>query len=259
MNNIKKKLPSIPNQILNRLGFHISRKKDPWFSYVQSRYLENSLNPFNLIAGHLISHGMIETFVQVGANDGIHNDVVYPLLCSFKLRGLLIEPQPGPVAHLRNLHAGNPDIKIIEMAVAEATSSLKLWRACGDGHSKSVKTDALTSFSRPQLEGQLAARGLDLTTESFDVPAASLETILKEHKLYHPNLVVIDTEGMDHLIIKQLNLNTCPPVMIQFESCHMSSNWLEGIRERLKIAGYMFTLTERDVIAVHKNALPLIE
>jgi FkbM family methyltransferase len=212
-----------------------------------------------LFAEHLISQGNIQTFVQVGSNDGIHNDVLYPLLCKYELKGLLIEPQPGPANRLRELHSRNNDITIVEMAVAQSACNLKLWRACGEGLINGVKTDALTSFNRSQLEAQLTARGLNLRTEAFEVEAADLKTILQVYELTSPNLVVIDTEGMDHLIVQQLNLKESPPVMIQFESCHIPSYWLETIREHLKNSGYLFVLTERDVIAIHQSVVKQID
>jgi len=57
--------------------------------------------------------------------------------------------------------------------------------------------DALTTADRGLLERQIKLIGIACSIESLEVPVLPLAAILAQHQIAKPEIVVIDTEGME--------------------------------------------------------------
>lgn len=239
------------NQLLNRFNLHLSFEKDPGLVHIKRKFLESTLETFEVITEALIKNAGLKTFVQVGANDGVHNDGLGKLIQRYPLRGVLVEPQPHAAALLRERYAAREGIHIAEAAVGTQAGKLTLWRTVGIERSGKTKLDALTTADRGLLERQIKLMGIQCTLESLHVPMLALSQILQQHQITKPEIVVIDTEGMDRIVLDQVDLHEHGPAVIQFEASHLHSHDLAICHQRLSAKGYRFTLTERDVIAVH--------
>lgn len=241
------------NSFLNRFNLHLSFEKDPGLIHIKRKFLESTLETFEVIAEALIRNAGLKTFVQVGANDGVHNDGLGKLIQRHPLRGVLIEPQPHAAALLRERYAGRGGVHVVESAVGTQAGRLTLWRTTGIERSGKTKLDALTTADRGLLERQIKLMGIACSIESLEVPVLPLAAILAQHQIAKPEIVVIDTEGMDRIVLDQVELHEHGPAIIQFEASHLDSHDLAACHQRLSAKGYRFTLTERDVIAVHPD------
>lgn len=239
------------NQCLNRFNLHLSLEKDPGLIHIKRKFLESALETFGVIAEALIRNAGLKTFAQIGANDGVHNDGLGRLIQTHGLRGVMVEPQPHAAALLRQRYADRPEVHVVESAVGSHEGKLTLWRTVGLERSGKTKLDALTTADRRLLERQIKLMGLQCEIESLEVPVLPLTQILQQHQLAKPEIVVIDTEGMDRIVLDQVDLHEHGPAVIQFEASHLNSKDLAACHSRLAGRGYRFTLTERDVIAVH--------
>jgi FkbM family methyltransferase len=152
---------------------------------------------------------------------------------------------------LRERYAGREGIHIVEAAVGAEAGKLTLWRTVGIERSGKTKLDALTTADRGLLEKQIKLMGIQCSLESLEVSLLLLSQILQQYQIAKPEIVVIDTEGMDRIIMDQVDLHEQGPAVIQFEASHLHSLDLAACHQRLSAKGYRFTLTERDVIAVH--------
>jgi FkbM family methyltransferase len=250
---------SIFNKLLNRFGIHLSVGKDPRLTHVKNRILESTFETFELIAESLITKAKLTTFIQVGANDGIHNDGLGRLLQKYPLQGVMVEPQPHAAALLRQRYAGREGIHIVEAAVGSHAGKLTLWRTSGLERHGNTKLDALTTADRALLERQLRQMNITCNIEPLEVPVMPLSHILEQHRIAGSDIVVIDTEGMDRIVLDQVAFDDRGPAVIQFESVHLDSDDLSHCYRRLASYGYRFNMTERDVIAVHPIYVGLLD
>jgi FkbM family methyltransferase len=235
------------------VSLHVTSGPDPAFTSVQRKFLDRAFECGALLAEAAVRLGGLRTFVQIGANDGAHDDTLTPLIKRYGLRGVLVEPQPAAAASLRALHAAHAGVTVAEVAVAAERGELTLWRLVGPERVGKLKLDAVTSFDRGHLEKHRRQSGADLTIESFSVPAMPLAEILREHELGKPDMVFIDTEGMDRVILDQVDLSAEGPAFIQFEFSNLKSEDLRHCHRRLLEQGYRFTLTNRDAICIHPS------
>lgn len=239
------------NNLLNRFGYHVTCSHDPRYVHVQKRFLESALESFEVIAQALVCKAGLKTFIQIGANDGVHDDGLRPLIADHKLQGILVEPQPHAAELLRERYRTNSNVKVAEVAVASENGVLQLWRVSEVTLIGKLKMDAVTSFDRDSLSVKLKRWGVKAELEPFSVKAMSLQGILEEYQIESPDIVMIDTEGMDRIVLDQVQLSESGPALIQFEINNLNSRDLEYCRQRLVGVGYRFILTERDVICIH--------
>lgn len=239
------------NRLLNRAGLHLSYNDDPRLVHVQRRFLETSFDPFTLIAAPLIASGMIRTVVQVGANDGVcDNDPLYSLIHRFDFRAVLVEPQPGPAAKLRELHGGNALVSIAEVAISDQCGELQLWRV-DLPEDDEASNSRITSMNPNHLKRFLKSKGSRTGIAPLMVRAVTFPKLLEEFGISRPDLLIIDTEGMDRIVLDQVVIDESGPGVIVFETNNLKSDDLEHCWKRLKAQAYQFILTERDAICIH--------
>jgi FkbM family methyltransferase len=140
---------------------------------------------------------------------------------------------------------------VAEVAVASKNGLLQLWKVAQVTQIGKLKMDAVTSFDRSSLSVKLKKWGVKAELEPISVKAMSLQEILEEHQMVSPDIVVIDTEGMDRIVLDQVEFSEKGPALIQFEINNLNSKDLEYCRQRLIRSGYKFILTERDAICIH--------
>ena len=58
------------------------------------------------------------------------------------------------------------------------------------------------------------------------------------HAVNRVDVYVIDAEGSDYVVIKQIDLNISPPVLIVFETIHLSRADKTACYDLLESAGY---------------------
>jgi hypothetical protein len=111
------------------------------------------------------------TFVQVGANDGICNDLLRPFLETADPRGVLMEPQAEPFRKLQERYGDRERLVLLRAAVDQRSGSRTLYR-CRDGLVVGAAATVLSgfaSFDRSQVVKSYLgyARTLRRTTPSW--------------------------------------------------------------------------------------------
>jgi hypothetical protein len=99
----------------------------------------------------------------------------------------------------------------------------------------------------------------DTDIYEIQVRCVSTETLLEQEEFRDINLLVIDTEGYDYDILKNLNLETVKPKVILFEhgiySQTMSRNQIDELTRTLNLNGYQVLLNNNDAVAVKSDFL----
>lgn len=247
------------NHLMHRLGLHVTLHPDPGRIPWILKNLDAAPSPLRWIAPEMIRQHDLKTFIQIGANDGENGDPFSRCIAEFPLQGILVEPQPGACAKLRQKHGSNPRLIIDQVAISETAGHLTLYHFGSENIAvrgdKEVRADLLTSGNREHMERMRDTLGLTSPIEELKVPALTWQGLLQKHGMTTPDMVIVDTEGMDDVIVNQVVTDERGPAFIHFESLHLSSARLERCTDRLEQAGYRFIMSEYDLLCLHPRVL----
>jgi FkbM family methyltransferase len=170
-------------------------------------------------------------FVQVGANDGVHNDLLCPFLERSDPRGILIEPQTMPFRQLQARYGDRGRLILLQAAIDNRAGSRTLYRCREDlaAGAAGASLSGLASFERAQVVAAYArhARRLglgehpDRAIVGEAVPTLTLDAVLNDFGLERCDLLVIDTEGHDFEIIRTIDFARIRPLVLIYEHIHL--------------------------------------
>jgi FkbM family methyltransferase len=106
----------------------------------------------------------------------------------------LFEPQAGPLAALQALAARDPRIRVFPVAIADRDGTASFNVASNDGESSSLLQ--LGSHREHFPDVSMQAR--------IEVPTRRLESVLAEHGLRPPDVMIIDVQGAEYLVLQSL-------------------------------------------------------
>lgn len=195
-------------------------------------------------------------FVQIGACDGRMDDPLYGWVNAYGLRGLLVEPQPGPYSQLLETYRDAKGLDFRQVAVGERQEKRTLYTvAAGPGVPRWAAM--LASFEREVLlsHREFLPEILELLQEE-EVQSVALNDLLAEASTEHIDLLQIDVEGYDSELIRILDLERFRPSIIRFEHRHLSRAQHEASLARLIEHGYLVGLEEHDTLAYRPEEEP---
>lgn len=213
--------------------------------------------------------------IQVGANDGRHNDPIYDFVRSHRnsTNIILIEPLQTLIPHLKENYSFHPSVEIINKAVAtdNNTSFIRLFRVKKkywdyinvkygkDWPDYRVPTGVTTS------DKDRLIRWVSENVQSDVEPEEIIESFKSE--TIHPGsaidqseivdevqLLQVDTEGMDDEIVYTFLYNNIHPDIINIESKHLSEDREQRYDKNLRHHGYeLYNYTFSEKLALrHK-------
>ena len=183
------------------------------------------------------------TFVEIGANDGEQHDHLRPFILGREWRGVMVEPQPHVFARLERNYARVERVTLENAAIADRDGTVEFFYPAPpageelgalpdwyDGIGSLSRTAVLSHATHiPDLERRLVAD---------EVQALTYATLCRRHGLDHVDLLVIDTEGHDWEILRDLDLAPPRPRLIVYEHFHLDPGDRALCREHLERAGY---------------------
>jgi FkbM family methyltransferase len=192
--------------------------------------------------------------VQVGANDGVFDDPLYPFFKGHPhVRGILIEPQEHPYEQLSRLYQDNPNIVCVRTAIAKDPGTLTLW-SVDLGQDPFGKVIARANPEKlPYVMWRRPGKRLKgYQLEQEIVPAMPLIDVLEKVSV-HPQQVsafFTDTEGHDIEVVHQLLDSGARPIIIQYEHVIADDQSVLEANKRLSEIGYDLSWSFRDIFAV---------
>lgn len=198
--------------------------------------------------------------VQIGANDGRTEDPVHELVRRYKLRGLLVEPQPRAFRNLcENYHdqeqlefenclLGSVDGTTTFYAVSEQTEGLPFWLYQSASLDRSVVANALRVFREAKGVSAIP-EDYEILIESLAVPSITWERLLEKHGVSQIDVLVIDTMGFDFEILKLFPFELMKPSIIHFEHSMLSRADQRAALMFLTDHGYSLAKVAVDTIA----------
>ncbi len=190
------------------------------------------------------------TFLQIGANDGVSFDPIYPLTKELNLVGYCFEPIQEYYSQLKNNYADNLNIQPFQFAVGIKNADVLLYK---------VKSSSLLKYPKwakgtSTLEiSNLNSLGIKLDdVENEEVKMITYSKALKLCQIDCPNLLIIDTEGHDIAIIRSIDLNVHRPDIIMFEHFFserkLRSEDFQEVLDKLFAAGYLACFDNQDIL-----------
>ena len=210
-----------------------------------------SIRGRQLIRDHLRSLPRNQTFLLVGANDGVTNDHVSPFVRSRGWRGAAVEPVLQYFQQLQAHYLGLP-VTCLNVAVHDTATSLPFYWL---EDSASVQIPAFAkgvgSFSRANVELVILEHPeLAPSIRERQVPCMTLTDIVKTAALPVVEVLVVDTEGYDAQVILQADFNTWKTHTVIFEHKLLSADEMKQTTDFLERAGFRCESDRFDTLAV---------
>jgi FkbM family methyltransferase len=202
--------------------------RDLWFQRKTGVLINHPGNELTFDLGFAVAHLLQRrdplTFVQVGAYDGMTNDVLADFIRRGKLRGLLVEPQPEVFARLVENNRGNPGLAFENTAVGAASGAATFYRVKAEYEHLVDRSRQMSGFSPDVIlkHYRHAVPDPQVVLETISVPSMPLESLLAKHGLDTPDVLQIDTEGHDYAILRELDFAKLRPAIICYETAHLS-------------------------------------
>jgi FkbM family methyltransferase len=204
--------------------------------------------------------------LQIGANDGIQDDLIRPLITKYNLKSHLVEPVKEFFESLSdnyknylNVVCHNIAISdmdgLKEMSIIKYDISMPIW--CKGLSTFDESYNFFNGFGGLRFEQDL--RNTDIYKQvsenkiKINVTTKKLETFLNENQINSLDVFVTDTEGHDFIIFNQLDLNKYFPKIIVMETHTLGEETNNLIIDKLLKHGYSIIENSWDTIAIKYN------
>jgi FkbM family methyltransferase len=197
-------------------------------NYIKNKnYLSNfsSLKLEKIIA-HLAEKKIINSLVQIGANDGVSHDHLHNIIKKFQLKSLLLEPIKKYFLDLQNNYLNFDNVKIENSALSVNNEIFFLYMVNPEYSNKyGTISSGISSFYKKHLI-QHGIKKKHIVQEK--VNQISFDVLLQKYNFKSFDLLLIDTEGYDCQIVNDffLKIKKIRPIII-FEWSHIKNSELE--------------------------------
>ncbi|MCK6556423.1 FkbM family methyltransferase [Candidatus Binatia bacterium] len=206
-------------------------------------------------------------FVNIGANDGVSNDYVYPFLCEYGWRGLAVEPLDERFAALARNYARFPRV-ILERAAISATPRAlhflaptpaydRPWIQQVGSLDRALLLKTIEGMRAWEMDGPVPA-DIERAIVSVDVPCLSFAALMEKHHVEAIDFLSIDAEGSDYEIFCSIDCARYRPRILVIETGNMTAAQRSDFDARLVRLGLAF-LTRLDFLTeafVERELLP---
>jgi FkbM family methyltransferase len=198
-------------------------------------------------------------FVEIGANDGVTNDPIYPFATRHGWRGVLVEPQAEIFSKLERNYAGVDGVSFVNAAIGAADGEQTFFkiRQTDDPHASAAGFPTqLASLRKESVLSQtkFVPNVADLV-EEVRVPVLTFDTLMRKVGASRVDVLVIDTEGYDAPILRSIDIERIKPAIVQYEHHFMSKAEQMEIAARFRDAGYRIAKDNLNTIACLKASL----
>lgn len=182
-------------------------------------------------------------FIEVGSNDGEQHDHLRPFILELPWEGIMVEPVPYVFERLRRNYARLGRVALENVAIADHDGELEFHylRESSEHERRDLPDwyDGIGSLSRERvlshaphvanLEGRLVRE---------DLPCLTFESLCRKHAVGRIDLLLIDTEGHDWEIIRDIDLDARRPRLLIYEHFHLTADDRARCRAHVESAGY---------------------
>jgi FkbM family methyltransferase len=148
-------------------------------------------------------------FIYIGANDGKSGNHIFEYVKKYSIGGVLVEPQKEQFKKLQKNYKSFSAISMENSAIVYKRGSVDFFTS-GFGFSSSVLP--------PSYFIGVSNRRSKRKSGVTKVSGITFSDLIRKHNIDEIDLIIIDTEGYDYEILKQIDLNRFKPAIIYYES-----------------------------------------
>lgn len=210
-------------------------------NYIKNKnYLINSssLNLKKIIAD-LAEKKIINSLVQIGANDGVSHDHLNNIIKKFRLKSLLLEPIKKYFLDLQNNYKNYDNVKFENSALSINNEIHFLYKVSENHFDKyGTLVSGISSFYKEHLLKH-GIKEKHIVQER--VNQISFDELLSKHNIKSFDLLLIDIEGYDCNVVNDFFFKNkkIRPIII-FEWSHIKNNKLEDTLSTMIKNSYSF-------------------
>lgn len=182
-------------------------------------------------------------FIEIGANDGDQHDFLRPFISTRAWQGVVVEPVPYVFDRLESTYGHHPGVALENVAIAavDGTQTFYHLRQADDWAGEGLPRwyDGIGSFSRAEVLSHVDhIPDIESRVVASEVPCLTFASLCERHRLSRLDLILIDTEGYDWEIVRQIDFEVFKPRLLVYEHYHLGPAQRAQCREHLSRAGY---------------------
>jgi FkbM family methyltransferase len=225
-------------------------------NYIKNKNFLSKLSSLNLekIISNLVEKKIINSLIQIGANDGTSHDHLHNIIKKFKLESLLLEPIKKYFLDLQNNYSNYDNVRLENSALSTNNEILFLYKVDPE---HSTKYGTLSSGISSLYKEHLIKHGIkEKHIIQEKVNQISFNELLRKYSVSGFDLLLIDTEGYDCQIVNDffLKIKKIRPIII-FEWSHIKNSEFENTLNAIINNNYCFFPIGDDIfcIPIEKN------
>ena len=232
-------------KLIGILGYKLINKNS-----VKNERLLGSYNYLNLpkILEYLTKNELVQSIIQIGANDGNRFDDLNIFIKKYKIKSILVEPIKENFEELKKNYSNIENIIFENSAISVGNEISFLYKVKSDyldQYGENVKS--ISAFSKNHLINHGVKNS---HIEKQTINSISIKDLLKKHKVDSFDLLFLDAEGYDGNILNDFLINNSIKPYIIFEYIHINNKIFEILIQKLIKQKYKFFDINENVICV---------
>lgn len=183
------------------------------------------------------------SFLEIGAYDGITNSKTHQL-ANIGWEGVYVEPIEEYAGICKKNHSRN-NVQVVCAAITDKDQKQTIY--------KGKLASTLLEDNKKAISASSSKKGGKFTFTTEEVKTFSWDSFLQKFSIKVPEILVIDAEGYDYKIIKQIDFNQFRPAIIFAEIFSANSSFMskkaidegELIKQKLLNSGYHIWIIEQ--------------
>ena len=205
----------------------------------------------NALIDKLFSNGLINSVIQIGANDGKRFDVINSFIKKYSPKAILIEPIKENYEDLKLNYKDQNNIFFENSAISvnnEINFLFKVDEQKFKFYDEHIK--GISSFDKSHL---LKHGVSNSHIKKENVKSITFEKLIEKYSVNYLDLLMVDAEGYDGDIIIDFLSNSSLRPLIIFEYIHIKNKKLEKLINILISKNFIFYKLEENMICFPKE------
>ena len=235
-------------KIAGVLGYKLIDKNHAKNSRLCAKF--SSINIKNIL-NNFFENQLINSVIQIGANDGHSFDELSFFLKKFKITSILVDPIPEFFDELKLNYSKYDNIKLENVAISEHDNNTflysvkKRYRDNYGGHAKAISSFNLNHLLKHGIKKQ--------HIEKLNINSISIKNLLNKYKLKSIDLLYVDAEGYDGEIILSFLNEEIDCKAIIFEFIHIKNKLFMKLIDKLKSKNFHFFQINENLVCINNK------